>query len=271
MSGALTREKLVIPQEVGERLPNNLIMLGLRGSHAHGTATADTDDIDLIGVYFAPVSHYLGVINGHDGTVKITVSVDSIVWDVVCYELRKFVSLLLKQNPNVLQTLFLPDDMVLMRRAEWLRLKGARHLFLSKLAYYSFVGYAWDQLKRMERKDFRRTMSATRWEIIQRYGYDTKAAAHLIRLLIEGMHFLQTGTIRIPVPYTDQIISIKRGEWSREDVIREADVLLEKAKKALEESPLPEEPDRESANAVAMDLTMGYLCKQYRGCPLKGV
>jgi len=29
MSGALTREKLVIPQEVGERLPNNLIMLGM--------------------------------------------------------------------------------------------------------------------------------------------------------------------------------------------------------------------------------------------------
>src|SRR5438034_11575629 len=55
-----------LPQEqVSELLPENLILLGYRGSIAHNMYVPQhdpnsIDDKDLMGVYVAPVQHYLG-------------------------------------------------------------------------------------------------------------------------------------------------------------------------------------------------------------------
>jgi hypothetical protein len=55
-----------LPQErVSELLPENLILLGYRGSIAHNMYVPQPDpnsidDKDLMGVFVAPVEHYLG-------------------------------------------------------------------------------------------------------------------------------------------------------------------------------------------------------------------
>lgn len=46
-------------------LPKGLTFLGYRGSHSHGTYVPPSnqdgvDDVDLLGVFVAPVEHYLG-------------------------------------------------------------------------------------------------------------------------------------------------------------------------------------------------------------------
>lgn len=133
-------------------LDKALILLGRRGSEAHGTFVPNThngtDDRDLMGIVIPPPNYYLGMkqwdvaeaINGP--------------WDVVLYELRKFVHLLCRQNPNVLQLLWLEDE-------DYLPVSQTHHviglnLVRSRLAFRhagharnSFVGYAHGQLKRM--------------------------------------------------------------------------------------------------------------------------
>ena len=134
-----------VPEKIKDRLPDNLMFLGYRGSQAHGTHTSLTDDIDLMGVFVASREHYLGF-----GRQEVLESFPD-EYDIVNYELRKFVSLLLKNNPNVLSMLWLEDESTFVAEEPWKLLRANRDIFTSKLAYHSFVGYAHGQLKKNDR------------------------------------------------------------------------------------------------------------------------
>ena len=103
------------------------------------------DDVDLLGVFVAPVEHYLGF--GRKDTYEVWEG----HYDCVFYEFRKFVSLLLKSNPNVMSMLWLDDEHVLYGDEHWRLLKDHREVFASRRAYHSFVGYARSQFERMTR------------------------------------------------------------------------------------------------------------------------
>lgn len=134
-------------------LQQSLILLGRRGSEAHGTYIPSgdhngTDDRDLMGIVIPPKEFYLGM-----KSWEVAEAIKG-PWDVVLYELRKFVGLLCKQNPNVLQLLWLEDEDYLpvrmKNRLTGLNLIRDRLLFRhGGHAKNSFVGYAHGQLKRM--------------------------------------------------------------------------------------------------------------------------
>lgn len=112
-------------------LPDGLVFLGYRGSHSHGTYVAPSDpdgvdDVDLLGVFVAPIEHYLGF--GRKDTYEVWEG----HYDFVFYEFRKFVSLLLKSNPNVMSMLCLDNEHVLQGDEHWNLLRENRKNFASK-------------------------------------------------------------------------------------------------------------------------------------------
>jgi uncharacterized protein len=129
-------------------LPEGLIFLGYRGSIAHDMYVPKNDpnsidDRDLMGIFVAPVEHYLGF-----GRADIKEAFIG-EWDVVSYEVRKFIGLLLKCNPNVLSLLWLPDKHILFEHPLGRLLRARKQLFVSKVAYHSFTGYAYSQFQRI--------------------------------------------------------------------------------------------------------------------------
>src|SRR5687767_2343534 len=62
------------------------------------------------------------------------------------YEIKKFVELLLKNNPNILELLSTPDDCVLHRHPVMSLLKP--EMFLSRLCNQTFGQYAYAQIKK---------------------------------------------------------------------------------------------------------------------------
>ena len=96
-------------EEKKELIPEDSIFLGYRGSIAHGMYVPNTDpnsidDKDIMGVFIAPVSHYLGT-----QRVKETREKWYKEWDCVYYEVLKLAGLLEKGNPNVLSLLWLDE------------------------------------------------------------------------------------------------------------------------------------------------------------------
>ncbi len=247
--------------ESAELIPDGTILLGYRGSIAHGTyrpaSEPDSiDDKDLMGVYVAPLSHYTGFPIRNCGKA---VEHQRGEWDVVHYEVRKFVQLLLNQNPNVLALLWIESNLYVQQTAIGSRLVVRRDVFSSKRAYDSFVGYARSQLARMERTEFHGRMGAKRKALVEQHGYDTKNAAHLIRLLRMGIEFLADGRLRVLRADAPELVSIKRGVWTLERVKREADILFAAARDALLASPLPAEPDRAAAERLCMGIVADSL------------
>lgn len=87
-------------------------------------------------------------------------------------------------------------------------------------------------------------MGEKRRGLVVKHGYDTKNAAHLVRLLRMCAEFLQTGTMNVYRTHdADELKAIKRGEWTLDDVKALAEDLFERARLARDDSTLPYEPD----------------------------
>jgi predicted nucleotidyltransferase len=243
-------------------LSASLILLGRRGSEAHGTFIPSTDpnsidDRDLMGVVIPPVGFYLGL-HQWEGAESIKGC-----WDVVLYEYRKFVRLLIKQNPNVIGLLWLEPEDYLMSTSIGTELISNRYLFRHRRsAYESFGGYALGQLKKMRGSEFKGYMGDRRKQLVQKHGYDTKNAAHLVRLLHMGREYLQTGELYVRRTWDrDMLMEIKRGGWSLERVQQYADSCFSSLEGAYQHSVLPEEP---ISLEVVNELVVGALTRSLK-------
>lgn len=206
------------------------------GSRGHGLwippeDDAGIDDEDLYGVVVPPVRFYLGAFSTWGGANEIRGS-----WDVVLCELRKFVRLAVAQNPNVLAVLWADPGDVLHTTAvgEWL-LSLRDELRDFEKAYAAFCGYARAQIQKMaaDGQAYKGYMGAKRRAIVDRFGYDTKNAAHAVRLLHMGEEYLREGVLHVRRTHDkDLLLDIKRGKytiaWIR-DYVEKSLVAMEEA------------------------------------------
>lgn len=107
------------------------------GSHAYGTAIAGSDE-DRRGVFAAPRGFILGL-----DSIEQVADERS---DQVYYEIGHFLALLLKNNPNALELLAMPEDCIRHRHPLFQRLDPA--IFLSKLCAKTFGEYAMGQIRK---------------------------------------------------------------------------------------------------------------------------
>ena len=137
-------------------LEPHLVVLGLVGSHSHGTYLPPedpnaVDDIDLMGFVVPPLEYHLGLPRWEHWVFQFE------ELDVVLYSLEKAVRLLLKSNPNIVGLLWLREEEYIHRHPLFEKIQESRDVFSSQAAADSFAGYAYDQLKRMEAFDLERT------------------------------------------------------------------------------------------------------------------
>lgn len=249
------------PKEADEIVLPGTILLAYRGSIAHGMYVPpedpnSIDDKDILGVCVPPDRVYFGL-NGFDQK-----EIFAGHWDSVVYEARKFVRLLMGANPNVLSLLWTDPKFFLIVEPEGQRLLDNRDLFVTRKAYHSFTGYAYGQMKKMTSGAFQGYMGEKRKHLVEKYGYDTKNAAHLIRLLRMSIEFLKDGRLypnRGSVGDAPMLLGIKRGEWTLEQVKAEADRLFKRAEDAFDRCTLPAGVDTQKIDAMLVDIVRSRL------------
>lgn len=239
------------------------ILTGYRGSHSHGTFVPSTDpnsidDIDLMSVCIPPIDYYFGLKNfGSRGTKEIKEG----EWDIVSYELKKFVSLLMKGNPNVIGMLYLKPEHYLKLEEPGKLLIENRELFNSKEVYHSFLGYAKAQFYKMEHLAYEGYMGEKRKGLVQKFGYDCKNAQHLIRLITMCNEWLEYGQFLVyRTTDAQKLIDIKTGKWTLEEVKKEAEKLFAQAQKLFSKVQLQDKANEEEVNYLLTSM----LVEQFR-------
>lgn len=297
--------------------PEGTFWLAYRGSVAHGMYIPSDDpnsidDIDLMGFVIGEKRNYFGLQEwGSRGTKEIKAG----AYDVVLYEIRKAVSLLLQGNPNILSMLWVDSQYTLLSTPAAKELRRNRHLFRGKHVYNAFAGYAHAQLQKMETREpseLREYLAVTaelkhrgahpnhkgeqfpepiresgeakdaahwdveklvarlrhyqrkgenlgylgekRKQLVLEHGYDSKNAAHLIRLLRMCIEYMGTGELIVRRPDAAELLDIKRGKWPLEDIKALSAHLFEEAKAAKEASSLPAEPDFEGVEKMLIEI-----------------
>lgn len=89
-----------------------------------------------------------------------------------------------------------------------------------------------------------------RRDMENRWGYDTKHAMHLIRLMLEGEELLLHGTITFPLKQADYLLEIRNGLLEYEQVIIIANGFQSRFDEWYEQSGLPRTPDTKAIQSL---------------------
>jgi len=126
-----------------------IIMSCRVGSHLYGTAD-ENSDVDYVSIFIPQEEYIVGMKrvdvikrstgNDHERNTKDDV-------DHVYYSLHKFLQLLLDNNPNIIELLFINNENLLKLEPEYVELMDNYNRFVSKKCYYTFCGYAFSQKK----------------------------------------------------------------------------------------------------------------------------
>lgn len=112
----------------------------ITGSQAHGTNTP-TSDVDKAFIYILPEDDILGT--EYKEQLKIHK-------DFMGYEIRRFLELLKKGNPTILELLHSPEDCVLIKHPAFDILLNQKENFVTKACENAFYGYAKQQRQKAE-------------------------------------------------------------------------------------------------------------------------
>lgn len=98
-----------------------------------------------------------------------------------------------------------------------------------------------------------------RFELEAQFGYDTKHAMHLIRLMRMCKEILETGSVIVKRPDFEQLLEIRAGRWTYDELIEQAQTLEDECNILVKSSPLPNKVDNEKIENFVVDLTEQYL------------
>lgn len=235
---------------------DGLVLLSEIGSTMHGVSASTTDDdIDEMGICIEPPLTILGLssfeqyeyrskkINERSGAGDI---------DRVIYGLKKFVKLAAGGNPTVLMPLFSDRDLhIRYIEGPGVSLRDNRDMFITKQAGRKFMGYLDGQRKRYLDPNRQDSKHASRPELIEQFGWDTKTGYHALRLAIQGEELMEDQTITLPMKdgVRTFLLKVRNGEYSKENVTAMLDeVFIPRLKESIENSTLPDKPDMERIN-----------------------
>jgi hypothetical protein len=112
----------------------------------------------------------------------------------------------------------------------------------------------------MRHWDAYRTWEASRnparAELERRYGYDTKHAMHLVRLMRTGLEVLETGELRVRRPDADDLNAIRDGALTFDELIALASELQGRMEKAAARTALPAEVDLGFVDRLALEVIL---------------
>ena len=212
------------------------------GSTVHGTAVSGQDDLDLMGICVEPPEYVVGLrrfdqyifrtqpegVRSGPGDVDLTV-----------YSARKWCRLALAGNPTVLLPLFVSEAHIVSITDAGKELRNMAYAFASKRAGKAFLGYMTQQRERLI--GVRGGKHTNRPELIEKYGYDSKYAAHMIRLGLQGVEFMTTGKLELPANEETRstLIAVRTGQMPYDDILTLAADLERQVEDLLVTSPLP--------------------------------
>lgn len=227
------------------------ILKGLVGSHAYGYATPESDE-DWMSVYVGGLDIYFGL-NGSNTSHSTSNDLD-----VTDYEFKKFISFCCNFNPNVIPLLFLKNESYdsITNEFGW-RLVQSKNLFLTKRCYDTLRGYASSQEKKSKQESTEK-LGKKRKELVYKYGYDVKAAAHTVRLLRLAKHIFLYNEVNLEEA-AEECMKYRLGLFSKEEFQNRFDELILEVDNTFSSCTLPEDVNMSLVNALCVKLLKDWF------------
>ena len=250
-------------------LADNCPYLCRMGSDAYGVSE-DGSDSDMYGYVFPPKGmvfpHLEGEIlgfgrhkNRFEQWQQHHVIDNDKQYDFSIYSIVKYFSLCMENNPNMIDSLFVPRECIVHITPIGNLIRENRGLFLHKGSYHKFLGYAHSMLHKIRVKTPEK--GSKRSVLIEKYGFDVKYAYHLVRLCNECEQILSTGDLDLRKG-NEQLKAIRRGEMTEKQIVEwfsEQEKTLEVLYRDSALRNVPDEPSIKALLVKCLGLHYGDL------------
>jgi uncharacterized protein len=225
-------------------------------------------DTDYYGIFIPPKEKTLGIdsfehfVYPGDTTKRSRGEREPGEVDIALHSLQKWAGMAAKGNPTVLSFLFSKLDFPIWKSDAydttfaWSKVYGDRDIFLAKSHYWPFIHYAQDQMERL--MGLRGQKNINRDKLVDLYGYDTKYAMHIIRLLSEAKELMEDGRITYPRPEVEVLKDIRRGKYKLTELQEMGEQIRAEAEKARDKSSLPDKVDRAAISKLIADVHLEF-------------
>jgi predicted nucleotidyltransferase len=99
----------------------------------------------------------------------------------------------------------------------------------------------------------------SRKELVSKYGFDTKFASNLIRLLKEGQELLFTGDLKFPLQSKELLKDIRYGKYSMNDILSLSDVIEKEVEDLYDTTKLQNSPNRKLVEKFVIETHKKYI------------
>lgn len=212
------------------------ILQAVTGSHAYGLNHA-ASDIDKMSVFVAPTTEVAGLLwaSKHESFSDAGPTGD----DNTGHEIGKYLRLVLKSNPTLIELMFMNDYEILDETGKGMVALRDKILYTEGVrgAYY---GYAKAQVERVKR---------------EYPNHKPKMARHAVRISTQGIELLSTGTTNVKVSNPDWYFSLDNMPF--EDLCNMMDMHVKMIDKIP--SVLPDKPDVRAVAEFLKDVRRSYI------------
>jgi hypothetical protein len=137
------------------------------------------------------------------------------------------------------------------------KFEGSRENLPPPLAFVKFNQEEYKAAK--QRHDqywtWKKNRNEVRSTLEENFGYDTKHAMHLVRLLRMGLESLRDGVVYVKRPDAQELLSIRNGAWTYEEVVKYAEEMDREVREVwYHKTSLPKKPDLKHAANVLMKV-----------------
>lgn len=126
--------------------------------------------------------------------------------------------------------------------------------YLQKEREYGNAQQQWSQYQ-----NWLSTRNEDRAKLEAQYGYDTKHAMHLVRLLRMCREIMETGQVIVKRPDAAELLAIRNGAWTYDQLMEWADTEDKAIDLVMEKSTLPKHADTKALNTLCMKLVSESL------------
>lgn len=234
-----------------------LSYLSYAGSRTYGTHN-NLSDIDVQGFFVPHLDYIIGVKKVDQVEINFKNSSGNLVEGQI-FSIQKIIKLLASCNPNVLEMLWVRPEDVIYKNYVGEKILENRLLFMSKRVKHTFGGYAHAQFQRMNRINLNAMHNLKRKERRENFGYDTKNALHLIRLLTTGCEVLVEGVFHVWREDREYLKAILAGKYNFEEIKEIANKKFDLLEEAYITTTLPNVVNYEKINGLLKEILLNKI------------
>jgi uncharacterized protein len=226
-----------------EQHPYPLLFATISGAHLYGFASPDSD-YDIRGAHVLPTSEVVGM-KPLQETVESSEVRGGMQIDLVTHDIKKFFTLLLKNNGYVLEQLYSP--LIARSGSVHQELKSIARRCITRHHAHHYLGFA-----------------ATQWKLFAKEEQPrVKPLLYVYRVLLTGIYLMKSGRVeanleqlnaefklpQVPGPISAKVSGSEKGALGEQDIQfhrKEYERLRKELENAFESSSLPETPSAHS-------------------------